>query len=37
VSAKRADRIARAHDQGKRNVYTASALAFAPIRIIWLI
>src|SRR6188768_2824690 len=34
VSARRADRIAWvAYDQGKRNVYTASAPAFAPVRL----
>ena len=34
VSAKRADRIAWvAYDQGKRNVYIASAPAFAPVRL----
>lgn len=34
VSAKRADRIAWiAYDQGKRNVYTAAAPAFAPVRL----
>ncbi len=34
VSAKRVDRIAWvAYDQGKRNVYTAAAPAFAPVRL----
>ena len=34
VSARRADRIAWvAYDQGKRNVYSASAPAFAPVRL----
>jgi dipeptidyl-peptidase 4 len=34
VSAKRADRIAWiAYDQGKRNVYTAAAPAFTPVRL----